>query len=86
MLQDKLHNMFQFLTPKARVVYFHLGEIALHNFASGEWVITLMVGNNHTQEPASYLLSEDQNPGDPRQSEFDERIKKFAAFYRSGGG
>ena len=78
--------MFQFFKPKSRVVYFHTGHVSLHNFETGEWVITLMVGNQHIELPASYLLSEDQDLGDPRLPEFTGQIKKIASFYRSGIG
>jgi len=78
--------MFQFFTPKSRVVYFHTGQVSLHNFETGEWVITVMVGNQHIEVPASYLLSPEQDPGDPRLSEFASKVKQIASFYRSGIG
>ena len=78
--------MFQFFTPKSRVVYFHTGHVSLHNFETGEWVITVMVGNQHIEAPASYLLSPEQDPGDPRLPDFVSKVNQIATFYRSGIG
>ena len=63
-----------------RVVYFHIGRgLALHNFETGEWAITLMVGNQHIEVPASYLLKPEENLGDPRLPEFDEKLQDLAS-------
>lgn len=79
--------MFKFYTPASRVVYFHIGkEISLHNFKTGEWVITVMIGNQHIEVPRSYILSESENPGDPRLPGFEVNLESLANKFKRGIG
>ncbi len=81
-----MSTMFQFYTPKSRMVYFHIGNVAIHNFDTGEWVITTMIGNQQLELPASYVLTEDEDLGDPRIEEYSQHIIKLAKKIKSGIG
>lgn len=63
-------RIFSFNKPASREVCWSKNLLSLHNFESGEWVVSVETGNQWGEWSQSYLLTEREIPGDPRTEEF----------------
>ena len=74
---------FNFNRAASRIVTFSMSQFSLHNFSTDEWVITIGTGNQWGEWGQSYLLSSEEDLGDPRCEDFIDKIRNLISTIKS---